>query len=199
MENYLNRANAVFCSLMVSLGVLALANIASSFFLVGPISGSVAVRDVYGFGYNYALNGDQAVLSLDIEADLRGLFQWNAKQLFVFVVAEYESPQHPSNQVVVFDRIITDESAAVLNLVNVPAKYHLRDKGKGLRGREVTLKLQVVYHPIVGRIYTQTVASSTFRMPTQYDRVSQQKQQEQQRQQAREAAAAAAARPEDLQ
>ena len=56
MENYLNRANAVFCSLMVSLGVLALGNIASSYFLVGPISGSVAVRDVYAFGYNYALN-----------------------------------------------------------------------------------------------------------------------------------------------
>ncbi|CDJ29865.1 signal peptidase subunit, putative [Eimeria mitis] len=199
MENYLNRANALFCSLMVSMGVLALGNIASSFFLVGPISGSVSAREVYGFGYNYALNGDQAVVSLDIKADLQGLFQWNAKQLFVFVVAEYETPQHPSNQVVIYDRIITDESASVLNLVNVPAKYHLRDKGKGLRGRDITLKLQVVYHPIVGRIYTQTLATSTFRMPAQYDRVTQQKQQEQQRQQAKEAADAAAVKPEDLQ
>lgn len=62
MENYLNRANAVFCSLMVSLGVLALGNIASSFFLVGPISGSVSAREVYGFGYNYALSVSHQIL-----------------------------------------------------------------------------------------------------------------------------------------
>ncbi|CDJ53814.1 signal peptidase subunit, putative [Eimeria brunetti] len=186
---------------MVSLGVLALGNIASSFFLVGPVSGSVAVRDVYNFGYNYALNGDQAVLSLDIKADLRGLFQWNAKQLYLFVVAEYETPQHTQNQVVVFDRIITDEMDALVDYENIPAKYHLRDKGKGLRNREITLKLQIVYHPIVGRMYTQTLAVAAFRMPAQYDRLSQQQQQQQQqqqRQQAKEAAAAAAARPEEL-
>lgn len=144
------------------------------------------------------LQGDQAVLALDIKADLRGLFQWNAKQLFVFVVAEYESPQHRTNQVVIFDRIITDENAALIDLVNMPTKYHLRDKGRGLRGRVVTLKLQVVYHPIVGRISTQTVASSTFRMPAQYERITQQQQQEQQREQVREAAAAASAKPEEI-
>ncbi|OEH80103.1 signal peptidase complex subunit 3A [Cyclospora cayetanensis] len=198
MESYLNRANAVFCSMMVCLSVLALGNIGSSYFLTNPISGSVAARDVYAFGYNYALSGDQAVLALDIKADLRGLFQWNAKQLFLFVVAEYETPQHPANEVVVFDKIITHEEAALINLVNVPAKYHLRDKGKGLRGRDVTLKLQVVYHPIVGRISTQTVASSTFRMPSNYDRITSKQQHAQQREQVREAAAVASARPEDL-
>ncbi|CDJ41530.1 signal peptidase subunit, putative [Eimeria necatrix] len=198
MESYLNRANAVFCALMVSLSVLAIGNVISSYFLMGPISGSIAVKDVYGFSYNYALNGDQAVLSLDIKADLRGLFQWNAKQVYLFVVAEYETPQHPTNQVVVFDRIIMDDGVAVIDWPNTPAKYHFRDKGRGLRGREVTVKLQVVYHPIVGRMYTQTIATNTFRMPGQYDRVTHKQQQEQQQQQAREAAMAAAARPEDI-
>lgn len=56
MESYLNRANAVFCALMVSLSVLAIGNVISSYFLMGPISGSIAVKDVYGFSYNYALN-----------------------------------------------------------------------------------------------------------------------------------------------
>lgn len=198
MESYPNRANAVFCSMLVCMSALAIGNIASSSFLTSPISGSISSKGVYAFGYNYVLQGDQAVLALDIKADLRGLFQWNAKQLFMFVVAEYESPQHRTNQVVIFDRIITDESAALLDLVNIASKYHLRDKGRGLRGRMITLKLQVVYHPIVGRIYTQTVASSTFRMPAQYDYVTHQQMQEQQREQAREAAAAASARPEEI-
>lgn len=141
---------------------------------------------------------DQAVLALDIKADLRGLFQWNAKQLFVFVVAEYETPQHGKNEVVVFDRIVSNEEAAVIDLVNVPSKYHLRDKGRSLRGRTITLKLQVAYHPIVGRISTSTVASFTFRMPAHYERISQQQQQEQQRVQAQEAVEATSAKPEDI-
>lgn len=145
-----------------------------------------------------SIQGDQAVLALDLKADLRGLFQWNAKQLFVYVVAEYESPQHRINQVVVYDKIITDEEDALLDLINIPSKYHLRDKGRGLRGRVIDLKLQVVYHPIVGRIYTQTVATSTFRMPAQYERVSQQQQQQRQRQNAQEAAEVASAQPEDI-
>eukprot|EP00964_Phaeocystis_antarctica_P023835 scaffold13334_cov57-Phaeocystis_antarctica.AAC.1 len=33
---------------------------------------------------------DQAVLTLGIEADLRSVFNWNVKQLFVYVTAEYE-------------------------------------------------------------------------------------------------------------
>ncbi|KAL8439960.1 hypothetical protein Efla_007585 [Eimeria flavescens] len=198
MESYLNRANAVFCSMLACMAALAIGNIASSSFLTGPVSGSISARDVYGFGYNYVLQGDQAVLSLDVKADLRGLFQWNAKQLFLFVVAEYETPQHRINQVVIFDRIITSESQAMLDLVNIPSRYHLRDKGRGLRGRVITLKLQVVYHPIVGRMTTQTLASASFRMPSQYDRVTVQQQQERQQGQAQEAAEAAAAEPDEI-
>lgn len=190
----MNRANSVFCTVLVCLSALAVGNIGSSYFLTGTISGSVAARDIYAFGYNYALQGDQAVLTLDIKADLRGLFQWNAKQLFVYVSAEYESPQHKTNKVVIFDKIITEPSEAHLDLVNVPSKYHFRDKGRGLRGRQVTLNLHVVYHPIVGRIFTQTVATSTFRMPAQYERVSQQ----QQREQEREARAAVAVQSEEI-
>ncbi|KAL8455740.1 hypothetical protein Emag_000314 [Eimeria magna] len=198
MESYLNRANAVFCAMLVCMTALAIGNIASSSFLTSPISGSISARDVYGFGYNYVLGGDQAVLSLDIKADLRGLFQWNAKQLFLFVVAEYESPQHRANQVVVYDKIITSEKDALLDLVNIPSRYHLRDKGRGLRGRPITLKLQVVYHPIVGRMTTQTLASSSFRLPAQYDRVTVQQQQERQQGQVQEAAKVASAEPDDI-
>ena len=56
-------------------------------------------------------NKDIAVLTFDLHADLEKAFNWNVKQLFVFVVAEYRSKKHPLNQVVVWDTIINDEAA----------------------------------------------------------------------------------------
>jgi hypothetical protein len=35
----------------------------------------------------------------DLQADLNPLFNWNAKQLFVFLVAEYETTDNKLNQV----------------------------------------------------------------------------------------------------
>ena len=37
---------------------------------------------------------DQAILTLGIDADLRTVFNWNVKQLFVYVTAEYETVRH---------------------------------------------------------------------------------------------------------
>ena len=42
-------------------------------------------RKIYGAGH------DQAILNLGIDADLRSVFNWNVKQLFVYVTAEYET------------------------------------------------------------------------------------------------------------
>ena len=43
--------------------------------------------------------GDRALISFDARADLAAAFDWNIKQLFVFVVAEYASKTNPLNQV----------------------------------------------------------------------------------------------------
>ena len=50
---------------------------------------------------------DQAVLTLGIDADLRTVFNWNVKQLFVYVTAEYETEPNVLNQVVVWDLTLT--------------------------------------------------------------------------------------------
>ena len=42
---------------------------------------------------------DRALISFDARADLAAAFDWNIKQLFVFVVAEYASKTNPLNQV----------------------------------------------------------------------------------------------------
>jgi signal peptidase complex subunit 3 len=47
---------------------------------------------------NYA-SGEQAFLQFDIDADLTGLWNWNVKQLFVFLMAEYQTKHSKLNQV----------------------------------------------------------------------------------------------------
>lgn len=42
---------------------------------------------------------DRLLLNIDVDADLAPAFNWNVKQLFAFVVAEYETETNPVNQV----------------------------------------------------------------------------------------------------
>ena len=42
---------------------------------------------------------DLGYLTFDLQADLTPLFNWNAKQLFVFLAAEYETVDNKLNQV----------------------------------------------------------------------------------------------------
>ena len=41
---------------------------------------------------------DRLLLNIDVDAELAPAFNWNVKQLFAFVVAEYETEAHPVNQ-----------------------------------------------------------------------------------------------------
>ena len=42
---------------------------------------------------------DLGYIMFDLQADLTPLFNWNAKQLFVFLTAEYETVDNKLNQV----------------------------------------------------------------------------------------------------
>lgn len=61
---------------------------------------------------------DVAVLTFDLHTDLAPAFNWNVKQLFVFVVAEYRSKTNPLNQVVIWDKIIEHPKDAKLHMVS---------------------------------------------------------------------------------
>lgn len=41
---------------------------------------------------------DRLLLNIDVDADLAPAFNWNVKQLFAFVVAEYATETNPVNQ-----------------------------------------------------------------------------------------------------
>lgn len=131
-------------------------------------------RKIYGPGH------DQAILSLGINADLRSVFNWNVKQLFAFVTAEYETeanvlnqarsgrtstPRHSlrrssrssdsqrqitPSQVVIWDAVISDKEQAWIRSDFVVNKYSLTDQGYGLRDNNVTLVMNWNTVPATG-------------------------------------------------
>merc|ERR1719162_1946894 len=86
----------------------------------------ILLRKIYGAG---------------IDADLRSVFNWNVKQLFVYVTAEYETDANVLNQVVVWDTIINDAPSAWIRSSQTVNKYSLTDQGYGLKGNNVSLVL----------------------------------------------------------
>uniref|UniRef100_A0A7S4J3F9 Signal peptidase complex subunit 3 n=1 Tax=Odontella aurita TaxID=265563 RepID=A0A7S4J3F9_9STRA len=117
---------------------------------------------------------DRALLSFDIDVDLRPAFHWNIKQLFVYVVASYESDTNPNNQIVLWDKIVEavdPDDAKVIKQDNIFVKYALVDQMDELRGRDVKLQLMWDHMPLTGGLYKgeQPVDElSSFSLPSAY-------------------------------
>merc|ERR1712098_119995 len=65
----------------------------------------VVVKNVPDYAAGKEKN-DLGFLTFDLQADLTPLFNWNVKQLFLYLTAEYETPNNKLNQVVLWDKII---------------------------------------------------------------------------------------------
>jgi len=52
----------------------------------------------------------------DMSADVRGLFTWNTKLVFLYVTAEYQTELNALNQIVIWDYIIEDVEHAELTV-----------------------------------------------------------------------------------
>uniref|UniRef100_A0A7S2SN40 Signal peptidase complex subunit 3 n=1 Tax=Rhizochromulina marina TaxID=1034831 RepID=A0A7S2SN40_9STRA len=111
---------------------------------------------------------DIAILSFDLHADLSPAFNWNIKQLFVFVVAEYRTKTNPLNQVVLWDRIIERAEDAVIAEDVAQMEYGLIDYGTELRNTTVNLRLVWDHMPITGRLFMDSLPTSSFKLPGQY-------------------------------
>lgn len=110
---------------------------------------------------------DRALLHFDLRADFRPAFHWNLKQLFVFVLAEYESQSNPLNQVILWDKIVEREEDALL-LGQAHIKYALVDQANGLRNASVDLHVVWDHMPITGRLFMDRGYGSTFHLPSVY-------------------------------
>ncbi|KAI4090002.1 MAG: hypothetical protein LQ348_000622 [Seirophora lacunosa] len=79
-------------------------------------SASLALRNVQVVKgrphYHSPKKEEYAHIKFDLDADLTSLFNWNTKQLFVWVTAKYPSrvASEPPSQAVIWDAIISSES-----------------------------------------------------------------------------------------
>lgn len=112
---------------------------------------------------------ERAVVLFDLEADFSDCFDWNTKQVFVYVIAEYSTPEHSINQATLFDQIIRsgseDKTIKASNAAEYPLQ-HITSRGLA-ENSNVTLKLK--YHVMChsGVTHTKEVPSATitFKMP----------------------------------
>ncbi|KIP01620.1 hypothetical protein PHLGIDRAFT_112898 [Phlebiopsis gigantea 11061_1 CR5-6] len=123
----INNASAFLSSCAMAL--LAMIAVSSLLFTADP-KGTLAIDNVQiypGKGRRYVnKNHDFAFVHFNVTADLTPLFNWNTKQLFLYLQAEYEDAKGTKNEVVIWDRIVRTKDAANL-AVQGRNKYAFRN------------------------------------------------------------------------
>ncbi|XP_063708212.1 signal peptidase complex subunit 3 [Culicoides brevitarsis] len=174
MHTALTRGNAILAYSLSVLACLTFCCFVSTVFLdyrtnVKINTVKVLVKNVPNFSAAREMN-DLGFITFDLKTDLTGLFNWNVKQLFLYLTAEYESESNVLNQVVLWDKIILRGENAVLDFKNMNAKYYFWDDGANLKGhKNVTLTLSWNIIPNAGLLPSIFgLGEHSFKFPEQY-------------------------------
>nr|XP_050869378.1 signal peptidase complex subunit 3 [Vespula vulgaris] len=129
----------------------------------------VVVKNMPDYSASKVKN-DLGYLTFDLQTDLTPLFNWNVKQLFLYLTAEYQTSNNNFNQVVLWDKIVLRGDNAVLDFKNMNTKYYFWDDGNGLRGnKNITLMLSWNIIPNAGLLPSvNAIGLHTFAFPTEY-------------------------------
>ncbi|TNY24079.1 signal peptidase 22kDa subunit [Rhodotorula diobovata] len=100
----------------------------------------------------FARDREYAFVKFDLDADLAPLFHWNTKQVFVYLAADYSTPDHPDNTVVVWDRIVRSRRTARLRLADAKQKYEFKDLAHSFGNTSATFALHYQVQPYVGAL-----------------------------------------------
>lgn len=94
---------------------------------------------------------ENARVSFDLDTDLSSLFNWNTKQVFVFLTAEYNSTNgNTISEVTFWDKIIDKREDAKIVIENAKSKYAVWDVSEKLSGKDLKFKLHWNIQPWVG-------------------------------------------------
>lgn len=100
-------------------------------------------------------------LTFDLSTDLSPLFNWNTKQVFVYLTAEYQGKGDSGNKVTYWDKIILSKEDAKIELANQRSKYHVWDVEKSFRNRDAVVRLEWNIQPRVGPLIFGSAVSNT--------------------------------------
>ena len=168
------RANAVIFYALSSLIAFASLSAVTMFNHYPDVVASVTGHDIKEFGL-YTYRGimkpvAKVDLKLDLDIDLRPVFNWNAKQIFVWVMAEYHDDIRPTNQISLWDTIITDPDAALIKKIGTQIEYPLSET-QDFRGKDVTLSINWDIMPHIGWLKKRggpSHNSYNFTLPEEY-------------------------------
>ena len=92
------------------------------------------------------------------------------KQLFLYLTAEYETPNNKLNQVVLWDKIILRGENALLDYRSMNTKYYFWDDGNGLlHHKNVTMTLSWNIIPNAGNfLRIKSHGQHSFSFPDSY-------------------------------
>ena len=136
MNSVLNRLNLVGFFALWALGLAALLSAITGAFQPSAPYIRIYNPELTSYGthvgtmmYHTQKRGQTAELRFDLDMELSTLFNWNVKQLFVWVSAEYPTKGYRSNRVTVWDTVVdaADRAEADMYLENQVAKYRLTD------------------------------------------------------------------------
>ncbi|PIC40416.1 hypothetical protein B9Z55_011765 [Caenorhabditis nigoni] len=163
MHNLLSRANSLLAFTLWVMAAVTAACFLSTVFLDYTVSNHLEVNDIKIRNVrDYATDdkqADLATLAFNLKVDFSRLFNWNVKQLFVYLVAEYKSAENAVNQVVIWDRIVERSERVVMDEIGVKTKYYFLDDGAHLLKHDnVTFVLR--YNVIPNAGYLRLVQST---------------------------------------
>ncbi|XP_066245673.1 signal peptidase complex subunit 3 [Euwallacea similis] len=174
MHSVLQRGNSILAYALSVLAVLTFCCFISTVFLNYTTSAdiktvTVVVKNVPDYSASREKN-DLGFLTFDLKTDLTHLFNWNVKQLFLYLTAEYTTPKSELNQVVLWDKIILRGENAVLDFKNMNTKYYFWDDGNGLKAnKNITLTLSWNIIPNAGLLPNIFASGShSFQFPAEY-------------------------------
>ncbi|KAK7440376.1 Signal peptidase complex subunit [Stygiomarasmius scandens] len=95
---------------------------------------------------------EMGFVDFNITADLTPLFNWNTKQLFLYLEAEYQNTKGVNNTVVIWDRIVRRKEDAAINIAgrNKYAFREISSSFKNAPASHYSLKYNVM--PYVGAL-----------------------------------------------
>lgn len=135
---------------------------------ISNIKPKVYVRTSRYYGSTNGKPKENVKIDFDLQTDLSSLFNWNTKQIFVYLTAEYENSKNTTfNELTLWDKIITNPTDSVLDLKNVKSKYNVWDVNENLSGKNLNFKLNWNIQPWVGPlIYGQAEGETIFMIPS---------------------------------
>ncbi|KAH8077504.1 signal peptidase subunit [Cristinia sonorae] len=169
MHSIYARVNNVSALLSTCTMCLLAAIALSSFLFTASPQGSLdiaSVQVVPGNARRYRNKQQEfAFVNFNITADLTPLFNWNTKQLFLYVGAEYTNRQGAANDVVIWDKIIRRKEDANLTITG-RNKYVFREHSSSFKKAppaHYTLKYNLM--PYVGALTYGEIARTTEPVP----------------------------------